>query len=166
VIFAGSSVASSGFSYCSGSAPAVCSGWDFAFSITPWTRFSSADFFWRVSLGLQVAPRPQVPARELLKEAVFFPIGLRGLVLIYTLFGRCSSGISPLLSFTSGFLPVSIFSSHTRQPASFCRLFVTRSVLKVNWFFVVCVAAVIESLQVKPSCVLESPDQKTRGFVF
>jgi hypothetical protein len=98
--------------------------------ITPWTRFSSADFFWRVSLGLQVSPRPQVPARELLKEAVFFLIGLRGLVLICTLFGRCSSGISPLLSFISGFLPVSIFSSRTRLPASFRRLFVTRSVIK------------------------------------
>jgi hypothetical protein len=30
---------------------------------------------------------------------------------------------------------------------------------------VVCVAAVVESLQVKPGCVLESPYQKTRGFV-
>jgi hypothetical protein len=119
-----------------------------------------------VSLDLQVAPRPQVPARELLKEAVFSPIGLRGLLLICTLFGRCFSGISPLLSFTSGILPVSIFSLRTWLPASFCRLFVTRSVLKVNWFFVVCVAAVIESLQVKPGCVLESPDQKTRRFVF
>jgi hypothetical protein len=50
VISAGSSVASSGFSYRSGSASAVCSGWDFAFSIT------------RMTSSILLLPREAVPS--------------------------------------------------------------------------------------------------------
>jgi hypothetical protein len=63
------------------------------------------------------------------QEPVFFLIGLLGPVLTCTFLGRCSSGISSLLSFASVFhrsqSPVRVQGA----PVSFRRLFVTRSVL-------------------------------------